>query len=67
MISGSPSFENDLNVVKFQDWTWQNTGSPDKKIIPWGMRRILMYIKGVIFIFFELKKIVSSFHLFYRF
>ncbi|CAK8692258.1 unnamed protein product [Clavelina lepadiformis] len=44
-VSGSPRFENDLNVVKFQDWTWQNTGSPDKKIIPWGMRRILMYIK----------------------
>ncbi|XP_076816813.1 uncharacterized protein LOC143462503 [Clavelina lepadiformis] len=42
-----PSVENDMDIIKLQDWTWQETGSPDRKVVPWGMRRILKYIKDL--------------------
>ena len=46
-FAATPSFESDMDVVKYHDWTWQESGSLDQKIVPWGIRRILLYVKGM--------------------
>jgi len=30
------------------DWTWQKSGTLDQYVVPWGMRRVLGWIKGML-------------------
>jgi len=40
-----PSVEGDGDYAKFYDWTWQKTGNDDVRVVPWGIRRLLKWIK----------------------
>ena len=52
-----------MDVLKYHDWTWQESGSLDQKVVPWGIRRILLYVKGNIMCYAVDVKIINC-HLF---
>ena len=41
------SVESDMDVALYHDWTWQESGTLSQKMVPWGIRRILLYVKGI--------------------
>ncbi|KAF2883294.1 hypothetical protein ILUMI_22883 [Ignelater luminosus] len=42
---GSPSFEKDMNVHSYFDPSWPPTAFPVFRIVPWGIKKLVMWIK----------------------
>lgn len=40
-----PSYENDIGVTSYQDPNWPSSASPWLKVAPWGLRKLLKWIK----------------------
>nr|XP_026692500.1 uncharacterized protein LOC104266271 isoform X3 [Ciona intestinalis] len=40
-----PSVEGDSDTVTMHDFSWRETGSPDRRVAAWGIRRMLGWIK----------------------
>ncbi|KAJ8930753.1 hypothetical protein NQ314_016414 [Rhamnusium bicolor] len=43
---GNPSWEDDTAAPEFQDPSWQGAASDWVKVTPWGMRKLLRWIKA---------------------
>nr|AHZ59663.1 glycoside hydrolase family 1 [Phyllotreta striolata] len=43
---GTPSHNKDLGVESYQPSNWQSTGLEWLKVVPWGMRKLLKWIKN---------------------
>ncbi|KAJ8963511.1 hypothetical protein NQ317_010576 [Molorchus minor] len=42
---GDPSWEKDTGIAVFQDPSWEGSASDWVKVTPWGMRKILKWVK----------------------
>ena len=44
VVSDPPSYYNDQNAGSFKDDSWPRTGSSWLQIVPWGLRRLLVWL-----------------------
>ncbi|XP_972386.3 myrosinase 1-like [Tribolium castaneum] len=42
---GTPSYPADMGTERYQDPTWEGSGADWNKVVPWGLRHILQWIK----------------------